>query len=197
MSGTQKLIVAVVAVLVAAGTVLGAIALLREPSDPTLATGENASSSPSVTPEASLSIVPPSESPQEPKPATEKTEKLKTPGHVHADALSGTRVRVQWKATGQGVRYFEVLESGKSVGKVPAGKRNLAFETSYGSHCFRVQAVAVASAAGGFSDSSPSSCGQVTLTKPEPVGPALGSPCSYRGTTGGVIGFDGECKFDY
>ncbi len=94
----------------------------------------------------------------------EKPEKLGKPTGVSAHVLSGQQVRVEWKASGRGVRFFEVYDNGSRVGKYGSGQRHADITTAFGTHCFRVVAVAQA----GFLDSTSSSCGKVTLVKPAP-----------------------------
>ena len=172
MNGTQKMIVGLVAILAVAGVAVWGIATLGDSDDSPSA----ASSAYPPVGQVSAATAPT----VAPLPAVDQPAKVDRPTGVRARVRSGNTVLLRWVASAQDVRYFQVFDNGRRVsGKVPPNQRRALLTTSYGRHCFRVVAVAVA----GVRSSSASACGMVTLA--EPWNPPPGSanqppPGSYN-----------------
>lgn len=102
----------------------------------------------------------PSQSPSD-QPAPEKPQRVERPRHVRAHILSGSLVRVRWNARERDVRSFQVYDYFRAVSKhVPSDQRQADVYASYGTHCFRVKAVAKH----GALDVGPVGCGMVSVT---------------------------------
>jgi hypothetical protein len=177
MNGTQKMIVALVAIFVAAGVVVGGFVVFGGSDEsPSAAT---ASYAPGAVPGDSSGYVAP---PTVPAPAADNQQpvKLSRPTGVRASVTSGNTVLVQWNYPAANyVRYFQVFDDGMTVGgKTPPSQRRIFVTASYGTHCYRVLAVAVA----GARSSNASGCGTVTVAKPynPPPGSYNPPPGSYN-----------------
>lgn len=170
MNGTQKMIVALVGIFVAAGVLIGAIVVLGGSDDSQPAA---IASNPPVPSPVASAIPEPVEStaPEESSSASDGvTEKVDRPSGVSANVVSGRNVKVEWDASPHDVRYFQVYDNGEMVGgKISPSLRHVVLTTSYGTHCFRVVAVAVS----GARSSTVSACGSVTVE--EPYNPPPGS----------------------
>ena len=174
MSGTQKMIVALVAIFVAAGVIVGAIVLLGGSDDSSSAVASYAPVAQQT--DSAGTYVPP---PVTGQPVNQQPMQADRPTGVRANVQSGNTVLLRWNASARYVRYFQIYDNGRRVGgKVPPNQRSVLLGTSYGTHCFRVVAVAVASA----SSSSASGCGTVSVAKPyqPPSGSYNPPPGSYN-----------------
>ena len=161
MNGTQKMIVALVAIFVAAGVVVGGFVVLGG-SDDSPSVAPASYPPPAVPTDTSASYVAP---PAVPAPAVnQQPVKLSRPTGVRASVTSGNTVLVRWNYPSNNyVRYFQVFDDGQTVGgKTPPNQRRIFVTASYRTHCYRVLAVAVA----GARSSNASSCGTVTVAKP-------------------------------
>lgn len=117
--------------------------------------------------------------------------KLRQPSHVRAGSTYDTQVRIEWESENKGVRGFEILDNRRRVGgRLNARKRHVVISTSYGTHCFRVVAIGE----NHFLDSSPSSCGTVTVSEPPPPEPAESQGGLYScAPYPGLGDFNGSC----
>ena len=196
MNGTKKMIVALVAVLVAVGVVVGGFVVLGGSDDSPSAAP--ASSTPGAVPtDSSGSYVAPPAVPA-PAVANQQPVNLRRPTGVRASVTSGTTVLVQWNYPAANyVRYFQVSDDGRTVGgKTPPDQRRVFLTASYGTHCYRVLSVAVA----GARSSNASGCGTVTVAKPYNPPPVSYNPpsgsnnppsASGGGSSGGSSGGSG------
>ena len=178
MSGGQKAVVAIIGILAAAAVAIAAIEILGKSPAPRGAVATV------VDPSVPSPIASPSPSPSPEALVSERPEKLQQPTQIRASVVSGTTVQVEWRASAKDVRYFQILDNRSVAGKVGPKKRSLVVGTTYGMHCFRVVAVAKV----GSTDSGPSKCAAITLTKPVsakplpitvPLDPSGGCPPGY------------------
>lgn len=113
------------------------------------------------------------------------------PRQVRAVALSSSRVRISWNRSPR-TRYYTVLDSGEVLER-RVQTRHVSVQVAYGTHCFRVIAVAERD----FRNSSPSPCATITLSPPPSEAPESssgGSDCPPGYVRNGVPPF--ECTLN-